>query len=251
MNKTSMTAIGLGVALFLSAAIVPQSAFSEQALTPVISVLKGEQNFLSGYDPRNKDGTYNVVIEIPAGTTAKYETNRDTGYLELEQKNGQPRFIQYLGYPANYGSIPRSMTQKGDGFRALVLGPALPRGSVVKGRLIGALSLVESGGIKERAIIVTDNTPFAGITSIADLDAKFPGVTSILQTWFTAFGGYGKDGKPLSTATFKGRAEAIPLVGAAILAYEMAVVTEADKRPLDDKGNPQLYRWPGAKNVGE
>jgi hypothetical protein len=28
-------------------------------------------------------------------------------------------------------------------------------------------------------------------------------------------------------------------------------VTEADKRALDDKGNPYLYRWPGAKNIGE
>lgn len=251
MKKTSITALGLGIALLFSAGMLPQTALAQDVLTPVVSVLKGEQSLLSGYDPRNKDGTYNVVIEIPAGTTAKYETDRTTGMLELEQKNGEPRFIQYLGYPANYGAIPRSTTEKGESVKAIVLGAALPRGSVVKGRLIGALSLVDSSGTKGRAIIVTDNTPFARITSIADLDAKFPGVTSILQTWFTSYSGYGKDGKPASRAGFKGRADTIPIVGAAILAYEMSVVTEADKRPLDEKGNPQLYRWPGAKNIGE
>ena len=40
-------------------------------------------------------------------------------------------------------------------------------------------------------------------------------------------------------------------IGDAILDFETSVVTEADKRPLDEKGNPYLYRWPGAKNIGE
>jgi hypothetical protein len=53
-----------------------------------VSVLRGEKNYLTGYDPINLDGTYNVVIEIPAGTTAKYETNNKTGMLELEQSGG-------------------------------------------------------------------------------------------------------------------------------------------------------------------
>ena len=87
---------------------------------------------------------------------------------------------------------------------------------------------------------------------IAELDAKFPGVTTILQTWFTSYKGYGKDGKlMLSSTGFKDRASAIKLIGDAILDYEMSVVTEADKRPLDPKGNPYLYRSPLAKNIGE
>ena len=80
----------------------------------------------------------------------------------------------------------------------------------------------------------------------------FPGVTTILQTWFTHYKGYGKDGKlQLTSPGFKGRAATIKTIGDAIQDFEMSVVTEADKRPLDEKGNPYLYRWPGAKNIGE
>jgi inorganic pyrophosphatase len=246
MKKASIAAVvGLSTAFLLCAATLPQTVQSQEILTPYASVLKGERNFLAGYDPRNADGTYNVVIEIPAGTTAKYGVNRATGLMELEQKNGEPSFVEYLGYPANYGFIPHTTTAKNDSLKVLVLGPAMPRGSVVKGRLIGVLSVTDATGTKDQAIIVTDNTPFADLRSVADLDAKFPGAKAILQTWFANFNG------AAATTGFKGRAEAIPLVGGAILAYESAMVTDADKRPLDAKGNPQLYRWPGAKNVGE
>ncbi|MBL0125414.1 MAG: inorganic diphosphatase [Betaproteobacteria bacterium] len=257
MNKKSFTAFGIGIALMLASALSPQQAYAQDVVTPHVSILKGERHFLTGYDPINRDGTYNVVIEIPAGTTAKYETNNKTGMLELEQKNGAPRFVQYLGYPVNYGAIPRSVMLKskggdGDSVDVLVLGQAVPRGSVVKGHVIGLLRLIDTGELDDKAILVMEGSPFAKVTSIADLDAKFPGVTTILQTWFTSYKGYGKDGKlMLSSAGFKGRADAIKMVGDAILDYENSVVTEADKRPLDEKGNPYLYRWPGAKNVGE
>lgn len=257
MNKKLFTAIGMGVTLLLASALIPQLSYAQDVVTPHVSILKGERHFLTGYDPINRDGTYNVVIEIPAGTTAKYETNNKTGMLELEQKNGAPRFVQYLGYPVNYGAIPRSVMLKskggdGDSVDVLVLGQAVPRGSVVKGHVIGLLRLVDTGELDDKAILVMEGSPFAKVTSIADLDAKFPGVTTILQTWFTSYKGYGKDGKlMLSSAGFKGRADAIKMVGDAILDYENSVITEADKRPLDEKGNPYLYRWPGAKNVGE
>jgi inorganic pyrophosphatase len=257
MNMKRITFHSAFLAIVLGMAVVSVPAGAQDLAAPYVSVLKGEKNFLTGYDPINRDGTVNVVIEIPAGTTAKYETNNKTGMLELEQKNGAPRFVQYLGYPVNYGAVPRSVMLKskggdGDSVDALVLGPAVPRGAVVRGRAIGVLSLVDTGEIDDKVVVVMENSPFAKIGSIAELDAKFPGVTVIIQTWFTSYKGYGKDGKlMLSSAGFKDRAAAIRLVGDAVLDYETSVVTESDKRPLDEKGNPYLYRWPGAKNVGE
>ena len=257
MNITRRLALRVCIAALLGAGLMNATAQMQGYATEHVSVLRGEKNYLTGYDPINLDGTYNVVIEIPAGTTAKYETNNKTGMLELEQKGGAPRYVQYLGYPVNYGAIPRSVMLKskggdGDSVDVLVLGPAVPRGSVVRGRAIGVLSLIDTGEVDDKAVVVMENSPFAKIKSIAELDAKFPGVTSILQTWFTSYKGYGKDGKlMLSSAGFKDRASAIKLIGDAILDYEMSVVTEADKRPLDPKGNPYLYRSPLAKNIGE
>ncbi len=255
--NTKRIALQACLALALGWALAPAPAAAQDAAAPYVSVLRGEKNFLSGYDPINRDGTYNVVIEIPAGTTAKYETNARTGMLELEQKNGAPRYVQYLGYPVNYGAIPRSVMLKskggdGDSVDALVLGPSVPRGSVVRGRIIGLLSLVDTGEADDKAVIVMENSPFAKVKSIPDLEAKFPGVTTILQTWFTSYKGYGKDGRlMLSSAGFKDRAAAIKLIGDAVLDLETSQVTEADRRPLDPKGNPYLYRSPLARNIGE
>lgn len=254
MKKSPIAALSLALVV-AAAAFAP--ALAAQGVTPFVSVLKGEANFLTGYEPLNLDGTLNAVIEIPAGTTAKYETNKNNGMLELEQKNGKPRFVQYLGYPCNYGLVPRSILPKskggdGDPLDVCVLGPTVPSGSVVKARAIGILTLVDNGEIDDKIIAVMQTGPFATVSSLSDLDRRFPGVTAILQTWFTSYKGYGKDGKlQLSSPGFKGRVAAIRTIGDAILDFEMAVTTDDDKRPLDEKGNPQLYRWPGAKNVGE
>jgi len=228
-----------------------------QTLMPQVSVLKGDRSFMTGYDPVNVDGTVNVVIEIPAGTTAKYMVDLKSGMIELEQKNGLPRYVEYLGYPCSYGNVPRSLLLKskggdGDAVDAIVLGPSVPTGSVVKGRAIGMMSLLDTGEKDDKVIVVMENSPFARVRSVEELDRRFPGVTTILQTWFTSYKGRDKEGKLyLTSPGFKGRAAAIKFIGDAVLDYENSVVTDADRRPLDEKGNPYLYRWPGAKNVGE
>jgi inorganic pyrophosphatase len=252
MKHKLITTLGLALALAL-----PNLPLAAQGnVTLHVSVLKGEKSFLNGYDPVNVDGTINAIIEIPAGTTAKYET-MPNGTMELEQKDGAPRFVKYLGYPANYGLIPRSVLLKskggdGDPLDVIVLGAAIPTGTLVKCRPVGILTLVDNGELDDKLILAPVNSPFGSIKGIEDLDKKFPGVTSILQTWFTSYKGYGKDGKlQMSSKGFKSRGAAIKLIGEAVLDYEYSVTTDADRRALDEKGNPKLYRWPGAKNLGE
>ena len=260
LEKPIATAFGLGLALSVGwgfATLPLSGAETAAGVTPQVSVLKGQKNFFTGYDTHNLDGTVNVVIEIPAGTTAKYEVSIKTGLIELEQKNGAPRFVQYLGYPCNYGNSPRTILLKekggdGDPLDVLVLGASVPTGSVVKTRPLGVLSLIDGGEIDDKVLVAMENSPFASCRSMEDLEAKFPGVTTILKTWFTSYKGRDKKGNLLLSSTgFKGRAEAIRLIGDSALDYERSVITEADKRALDEKGNPRLYRWPGAKNLGE
>ncbi len=251
MNNRRITSLGFALTL---SAMLPLAG--QGLVTPVVSVVKGEKSFKNGYDPVNVDGTINAIIEIPAGTTAKYETLAN-GTMELEQKDGAPRFVKYLGYPANYGLIPRSVLPKakggdGDPLDVIVLGPALPTGTVVKCRPLGVMTLVDNGELDDKIILVPVNSAFGSLKGIEDLDKKFPGVTSVLQTWFTSYKGYGKDGKlQLSSKGFKGRSAAIKTIGDAVLDYEKSVTTDANRRALDEKGNPRLYRWPGAKNKGE
>ena len=209
------------VALALLLGTVLSVSAAAQTLMPQVSVLKGEKNFWNGYDPVNVDGTVNVVIEIAAGTTAKYMVDLKSGMIELEQKNGAPRYVQYLGYPCNYGMVPRTLLGKelggdGDPLDILVLGPSLPRGTVVPVRVLGLIQLVDAGDKDDKLIAVPADSPLAKAKDLAELDALFPGITSILETWFENY--KGKDA--LQCSGFGGKADADALLAAGIDSFD-------------------------------
>jgi inorganic pyrophosphatase len=51
----------------------------------------------------------NAVIEIPQGSRAKYEVDKDTGLLRLDRV-----VYSSFHYPINYGFIPQTLGQDGD-----------------------------------------------------------------------------------------------------------------------------------------
>jgi len=145
---------------------------------------------------RNGDGTINVLVEIPAGTCDKWEVE-DDGVLRWETKDGRPRVVRYLGYPANYGMIPRTLLPEeaggdGDPLDVLLLGPAVERGSLVPAHLVGVLTLLDGGEQDDKLLAVRDGTPFEGVRDLPALEADFPGVTAILATWFANYKGPGE-----------------------------------------------------------
>lgn len=202
-----------------------RAAGGEAAIAPGVEVvdaytLKGQQNFLSGYEPLNPDGTINVVIEIPAGTTAKWEVVEPSGEMKWEFKKGRPRVVAYLGYPGNYGMVPRTLLPKeqggdGDPLDVLVLGPAVPRGSVVKARVIGVLGLLDGGEQDDKILAVLEGDPLAEVKSVQELDARFPGVTRIVEIWFESYKGPGE----LESKGFAGPEAAERVLHAAAAAF--------------------------------
>jgi len=154
-------------------------------------------NYLTGFETVNEDGTVNAVIEITAGTSAKFEVTGDGSAIEQDQIAGRPRFIEYLSYPANYGMVPRTLEDPalggdGDPLDVIVLGEAIGRGDVVAVRLIGVLRMIDTGERDDKLIAVVPGTPLAAAGDIAELDRMFPGVTIILRTWFTNYKGPGR-----------------------------------------------------------
>lgn len=159
--------------------------------------LVGEKNLLTGYQPKSPDGNLIVVVEIPTGTVAKWEVTKPEGSLKWEFKNGKPRIVKYLGYPGNYGMVPRTLLPKelggdGDPLDVIVLGPAVPRGSVVEAKLIGVLKLLDGGEQDDKLIAVLANTALYEAGNLKELKEKFSGVTTIVETWFTNYKGPGK-----------------------------------------------------------
>ena len=182
--------------------------------------LRGERSFLSGYPPLNEDQTINVVVEIPTGTTAKWEVVKPSGEMKWEFERGKPRVVAYLGYPGNYGMIPRTLLPKerggdGDPLDVIVLGPAVPRGTVVRARVIGVLKLEDGGAQDDKIIAVLDGDPLAVATSIPELDEKFSGVSQIIEIWFESYKGRGK----LEARGFQGRDAGMKLVEVAAAAF--------------------------------
>ena len=77
----------------------------------------------------------NVVIEIPFGSSIKYEVDKETGAVVVDRVM---RSAVY--YPANYGFIPHTLAGDDDPIDVLVLNEyELQAGSVICCRLIGVL----------------------------------------------------------------------------------------------------------------
>ncbi len=148
-----------------------------------------------GDSPRNPDGTFNVVVEIPAGTNAKWEVSK-TGEMIWEVRKGEPRIVQFLPYPGNYGMIPGTLLSKddggdGDALDVLVLGPAVPRGSVIAVHVIGLMKFLDDGEQDDKILAVMLDTPLAKVRNLADLDQSFQGASEIVNRWFTSYKGPG------------------------------------------------------------
>lgn len=159
--------------------------------------LESRVHLVTGIDPLADGDRIRVVIEIPAGSVQKWEVDKTDGNLKWEIKKGAPRIIEYIGYPGNYGLVPgtRLAAENGgdnDPLDVLVLGPPLPRGSVVEVKVIGLLKMRDKGQHDDKLIAVTEGHALGAVDSISELDEMFPGTTTIIETWFANYKGQKK-----------------------------------------------------------
>lgn len=176
------------------------SAFADSNFSKVDTyTIKADQDYLSATPAKNSNGTINAIIEISTGSNEKWEVSKvDGSVINWEFKNGQPRIVHYLGYPSNYGTIPNTALPKslggdGDPLDVLVLGSAMVQGSVAQVRLIGGLKMLDDGEQDDKliAVPVTEQSPFKNVHSIKQLQQQYPGVLTIIDTWFSNYKGAG------------------------------------------------------------
>lgn len=88
-----------------------------------------------------------LVVEIPAGGAIKYEMG-EGGELRVDRFLSMP-----VAYPANYGSMSRTLAGDGDPLDALVLTrfPVQP-GAVIRFRPLGVLRMVDRGEADEKIV---------------------------------------------------------------------------------------------------
>jgi inorganic pyrophosphatase len=109
-----------------------------------------------------------AVVEIPMGSSVKYELDKETGLLKLDR-------ILYSAvyYPANYGFIPQTLAEDDDPLDVLVLcQEAVAPLTLVYARAIGLMTMIDSGKRDHKILAVAINDPeYNGFVDATDLPA--------------------------------------------------------------------------------
>lgn len=118
---------------------------------------------------KNPPKEVNVFVEIPQGSSIKYELDKDTGFVMVDRFAYTAMF-----YPFNYGFVPQTSAEDGDPVDVLVLSTyqVFP-GTVIPARPIGMLEMEDEEGIDTKILAVPTKKvdPFyAKINDVNDLD---------------------------------------------------------------------------------
>jgi len=111
----------------------------------------------------------NAVIEIPQGSSVKYEVDQASGAMFVD------RFLYTaMAFPFNYGFILNTKGKDGDPEDVLVIASApVISGSVIAARPIGMLEMTDEGGQDSKIIALPTekiDPCLAKVQDIADLD---------------------------------------------------------------------------------
>ncbi len=119
---------------------------------------------------------FDVLVEIPAMGSVKYEIDEGVGKLRVD------RFLHTsMHYPFNYGSIMETKGKDGDPLDACIFSmqPVAP-GVLMKCHAIGLLEMEDEGGIDTKIIAVPDkkiDPVYGAYTSLKDLPEHFLKIT--------------------------------------------------------------------------
>ncbi len=95
------------------------------------------------------------VIEIPFGSSVKYELDKQSGLIKLDRV-----LFSAVYYPANYGFIPQTLAEDDDPLDALVLcqETVVPL-TIIHARTIGLMTMIDSGKKDHKIIAVAIEDP--------------------------------------------------------------------------------------------
>ena len=113
----------------------------------------------------NAPNDVHMAVEIPAGSITKYEINEE-GLVFVDRFQSMP-----VAYPANYGSLPRTLGGDNDPLDALVLTrEALHPGVLIKFRPVAVLRMIDGGEADEKIIGVPSSDVDPTYDKILDVD---------------------------------------------------------------------------------
>jgi inorganic pyrophosphatase len=162
----------------------------------------------------NTPNEINVIIEIPKGSSNKYEIDKETGLIKLDRAN-----YSTAAYPVDYGFAPQTLWDDGDALDFIVLTtwPIHP-GILVKVRPIGVIEMIDNKESDYKVIgVPTDDKRWDDVRSVKDMNQhKLDEIVHFFETYKTLNGKKHK-------VTIKGvgnKAEAIKAIKKSIKMYK-------------------------------
>ena len=157
-------------------------------------------------------GIVRGIIEIPMGSSNKYELDKETGLLTLDRV-----LYSAVYYPANYGFIPQTLADDGDPLDILVLGaePVYPL-TLVKARAIGIMVMKDQDELDYKVIAVLEDDP--EYRSYTDVHQLPPHRLAVLKRFFEDYKILEK--KSVVVDDILSASEALPAIQEAIHTYQ-------------------------------
>jgi inorganic pyrophosphatase len=154
---------------------------------------------------------FTAVIEIPMGSSVKYELDKETGMLRVDR-------ILYSAvyYPANYGFIPQTLAEDDDPLDVLVLcQETVAPLTLVHARAIGLMTMIDSGKRDHKILAVATHDPeYNGFREAGQLPIHR---LTMLRRFFQDYKTL--EGKAVEVEEMEPPETALPVIEAALAAY--------------------------------
>jgi inorganic pyrophosphatase len=108
----------------------------------------------------------NAIIEIPKGSRAKYEIDKESGLIKLDRV-----IYASMYYPLNYGFIPQTLGEDHDPLDIVVLTQvSVVPGCLIPCKIIGVMQMIDQGEADDKIIAVAEQDPSVShILDVKDL----------------------------------------------------------------------------------
>lgn len=154
---------------------------------------------------------FNTLIEIPMGSSVKYELDKKTGLLRLDRV-----LYSAVYYPANYGFIPQTYAEDDDPLDVLVLcQETVAPMTLVTARAIGLMTMVDTGRRDHKILAVAVDDP--EFNSFTDANQLPPHRLMMLRRFFQDYKQL--EGKSVEVETMQPLASALPVIEESLQRY--------------------------------
>jgi inorganic pyrophosphatase len=156
-----------------------------------------------------------VMIEIPKGSSIKYEYDIESGFILVDRK-----LFTAMYYPCNYGFIPNSLEKDGDPVDVLVLGetPLAPL-SLIKVIPVGVLKTEDEEGQDAKIVAIPTSKIDPSFSTVQDIEDVPQHLKDQIKHFFEHYKELEKE-KFVKISGWEGKESAVRKITDAISSYQ-------------------------------